>query len=77
MHPLIQEIEKAQRKESVPDFGAGDTVRVHVKVVEGGKERVSARPLQRLVVHSGCAAPDALVGTATRFARHRCAARLE
>ena len=40
MHPLIQEIEKAQRKESVPDFGPGDTVRVHVKVVEGGKERV-------------------------------------
>ena len=40
MHPLIQEIEKAQRKETVPDFGPGDTVRVHVKVVEGGKERV-------------------------------------
>jgi large subunit ribosomal protein L19 len=40
MHPLIQEIEKAQQKESVPNFGPGDTVRVHVKVVEGGKERV-------------------------------------
>jgi large subunit ribosomal protein L19 len=40
MHPLIQEIENAQRKETVPQFGAGDTVRVHVKVIEGGKERV-------------------------------------
>ena len=40
MHPLIQEIEKAQRKENVPDFGPGDTVRVSVKVVEGGKERI-------------------------------------
>ena len=40
MHPLIQEIEKAQRKDSVPEFGPGDTVRVHVKVVEGGKERI-------------------------------------
>ena len=40
MHPLIQEIEKEQRKESVPDFGPGDTVRVHVRVVEGGKERI-------------------------------------
>ena len=40
MHPLIQEIEKAQLKESVPTFGPGDTVRVHVKVIEGGKERV-------------------------------------
>ncbi|MGO8671721.1 MAG: 50S ribosomal protein L19 [Capsulimonadaceae bacterium] len=40
MHPLVQEIEKAQLKASVPQFGPGDTVRVHVKVVEGGKERV-------------------------------------
>ena len=40
MHPLIAEIEKSQRKESVPLFEAGDNVRVHVKVVEGGKERV-------------------------------------
>jgi large subunit ribosomal protein L19 len=40
MHPLIQAIEKAQLKESVPEFGPGDTVRVHVRVVEGGKERV-------------------------------------
>jgi large subunit ribosomal protein L19 len=40
MHPLVQEIERSQRKESVPEFGPGDTVRVHVRVVEGGKERV-------------------------------------
>jgi large subunit ribosomal protein L19 len=40
MHPLVQEIEKSQLKESVPSFGPGDTVRVHVKVVEGGKERI-------------------------------------
>jgi large subunit ribosomal protein L19 len=40
MHPLIQEIEKSQMKATVPQFGPGDTVRVHVKVVEGGKERV-------------------------------------
>ncbi len=36
MHPIIQEIENSQRKETVPDFGAGDTVRV----LEGGKERI-------------------------------------
>jgi large subunit ribosomal protein L19 len=40
MHPLIQAIEKNQLKPSVPDFGPGDTVRVHVKVIEGGKERI-------------------------------------
>ena len=27
-------------KESLPDFGSGDTVRVHAKVVEGDKERI-------------------------------------
>ena len=27
-------------KDGVPDFRAGDTVRVHVKVVEGSKERI-------------------------------------
>lgn len=40
MHPLIAEIEKAQKRQGVPAFEAGDNVRVHVKVVEGGKERV-------------------------------------
>ena len=40
MHPLVAEIERAQRKEGVPTFDAGDTVRVHAKVVEGGKERI-------------------------------------
>jgi len=40
MHPKVAEIEREQRKEGVPVFDAGDTVRVHVKVVEGGKERI-------------------------------------
>lgn len=37
---LIREIEKKQLKEDLPHFSAGDSVRVHVKVVEGGRERV-------------------------------------
>ncbi len=40
MHPIIAELERAQRKENNPQFDAGDTVRVHAKVVEGGKERI-------------------------------------
>ncbi|HYI62927.1 MAG TPA: 50S ribosomal protein L19 [Acidimicrobiales bacterium] len=28
------------RAEAVPDFGAGDTLKVHVRVIEGNKERV-------------------------------------
>ena len=28
------------RNDSIPEFGAGDTVRVHVRVVEGDRERI-------------------------------------
>jgi len=37
---VIREIETAQKKAEVPAFRGGDTLRVHVKVVEGGKERI-------------------------------------
>lgn len=36
---LIKEVEKQYLKEDIPRFGPGDTVRVHVKVVEGTRER--------------------------------------
>ena len=32
---LIRSIESEQFKEDIPQFGAGDTVRVHARVVEG------------------------------------------
>lgn len=37
---MIQLLEKEMLKKDLPVFKPGDTVRVHVKVVEGGKERV-------------------------------------
>lgn len=37
---VVQAIEQEQLKPDRPLFRAGDTVRVHVKVVEGGKERI-------------------------------------
>ena len=33
-------IDQASMREDVPDFSPGDTLKVHVKVVEGNKERV-------------------------------------
>ena len=39
---LIQEIERENLKKNVPAFNVGDTVKVYVKVVEGGKERLQA-----------------------------------
>ncbi|MCD5322663.1 MULTISPECIES: 50S ribosomal protein L19 [Pontibacillus] len=40
MQNLIQEITKEQLREDLPRFKAGDTVKVHVKVVEGTRERI-------------------------------------
>ncbi len=37
---ILDEIEARQFKENLPEFRAGDTVRVGVRVVEGNRERV-------------------------------------
>ncbi len=44
---IIQELEKEQMEalaatKNIPDFAAGDTVRVNVKVKEGARERIQA-----------------------------------
>jgi large subunit ribosomal protein L19 len=39
---VMENIEKEQMRVDIPDFRPGDTVRVHVKIREGGKERVQA-----------------------------------
>jgi large subunit ribosomal protein L19 len=36
----IEQLEKEQMRMDVPDFRAGDTVKVHVKIKEGEKERI-------------------------------------
>lgn len=40
MNDVIREIEQAQLKENVDEFGVGDTVRVHGKIKEGNRERI-------------------------------------
>lgn len=39
---LIEELEKKQMRTDHPDFSAGDTVTVYVKIKEGEKERIQA-----------------------------------
>jgi len=39
---IIAELEKEQLKSEVPEFGPGDTVRVHLRITEGGRERTQA-----------------------------------
>ena len=36
----LEKIEQAQMKKDVPAFRSGDTLRVHVKIKEGEKERI-------------------------------------
>jgi large subunit ribosomal protein L19 len=40
MQKLIEDITKEQLRSDLPAFRPGDTVRVHVKVVEGTRERI-------------------------------------
>ncbi|MBN6887143.1 large subunit ribosomal protein L19 [Cytobacillus horneckiae] len=40
MHKLIQEITQDQLRTDLPAFRPGDTVRVHVSIVEGTRERI-------------------------------------
>ncbi len=36
----LQNVEASVLRTDIPDFSAGDTIRVHAKIVEGAKERV-------------------------------------
>ncbi|HUG31835.1 MAG TPA: 50S ribosomal protein L19 [Acidimicrobiia bacterium] len=36
----LQALETAYVRDDIPEFRAGDTVKVHVRVVEGGRERI-------------------------------------
>lgn len=38
----LDELEAAQLRDDIPAFGPGDTVRVHVRVAEAGRERTQA-----------------------------------
>ena len=40
MMGIIEDIEDSQLRDDVPDFNPGDNVKVHVRVVEAGRERV-------------------------------------
>lgn len=40
MNAIIKKIEQEQMKQDVAEFRVGDSVKVHTRVIEGGKERV-------------------------------------
>ncbi len=42
IHPIMQRLAEKLQRTDLPDFAAGDTVRVQVKIKEGEKERLQA-----------------------------------
>ena len=40
MSKVIESLERAQLRQDLPQFKAGDTVRVHFKVIEGQRQRI-------------------------------------
>lgn len=40
MNEIVRQIGEEQLKKDIPAFRAGDTLRVHVKVIEGQRERI-------------------------------------
>src|SRR3989454_12508151 len=40
MSKVIEQLERAQVRDDIPQFKAGDTVRVHFKVIEGQRQRI-------------------------------------
>jgi large subunit ribosomal protein L19 len=40
MHTLISELEKTALRTDIPNFRPGDTLEVHVRVIEGSRSRV-------------------------------------
>jgi large subunit ribosomal protein L19 len=52
MNPIIRKLEEAQTGPVLPDFRVGDTVRVHVRIVEQDKEDKS-KEAERIQVFEG------------------------
>ena len=40
MNPLVAEIAQGALRDDIPDFRPGDSVRVHVRVIEGTRSRI-------------------------------------
>ena len=42
MNQVVEGVERRQQRDDIPNFQPGDTIRVHVRIKEGDKERLQA-----------------------------------
>ncbi|MBE3574823.1 MAG: 50S ribosomal protein L19 [Firmicutes bacterium] len=54
---LLHLVEQESMRQGRPDFRPGDTVRVHVKVIEGGRERIQV--FEGMVIRKRGSGPNA------------------
>jgi large subunit ribosomal protein L19 len=77
MSTIVQELEKEQLKGKVPEFNIGDTVRVHVRVIETEEKKkagkVSKTTRSRLQVFEGTVIGRKGAGVRETFAVRRVA----
>ncbi len=56
---LIDQIEAQEMKKEVPDIRVGDTVKVHMRIVEGEKERIQV--IEGVVLRTNTRFPALLI----------------
>ena len=62
---IIQKLESKQLKQNIPAFRIGDTVRIHIRIIEGEKERIQ--------VFTGTVIARKGAGLSETFSVHRVA----
>jgi large subunit ribosomal protein L19 len=63
--PIVKKLEATQLKTNIPEFQVGDTVKVHVRIIEGDKERIQ--------VFQGTVIARKGTGASETFSVHRVA----
>jgi large subunit ribosomal protein L19 len=62
---IIEKLESQQLKKNIPSFHIGDTIRVHIRIIEGDKERIQ--------VFTGTVIARKGTGLSETFSVHRVA----
>ena len=50
MKPILAKVQESQLRKDIPEFRPGDTVRVHVRLKEGGGEKERIQPFEGVLM---------------------------